>query len=104
MIPHPFYGSRQWRALRIQVLVTQPICVLCRRAAATHVDHVRPHRGDATLFFDLDNLQGLCHSCHSAKTVSRDRGFGKPAGGFGKPLAGTALDGQPTDPEHHWNK
>jgi 5-methylcytosine-specific restriction protein A len=35
---------------------------------ATHVDHVRPYRGDRALFDDPLNVQGLCASCHSRKT------------------------------------
>jgi 5-methylcytosine-specific restriction protein A len=34
-----------------------------------HVDHIVPHRGDPVLFKDLNNLQYLCHGCHSAKTL-----------------------------------
>ena len=39
-----------------------------RVVAAIHVDHIRPRRdggSDAE-----DNLQSLCHSCHSKKTAS----------------------------------
>jgi 5-methylcytosine-specific restriction enzyme A len=33
------------------------------------VDHVVPHRGNRTLFWDeQNNWQALCHSCHSKKT------------------------------------
>ena len=35
------------------------------------VDHVVPHRGDQSLFWDeLNNWQTLCASCHSAKTIA----------------------------------
>lgn len=27
-------------------------------------DHIEPHRGDPSLFFDLGNLQTLCKTCH----------------------------------------
>jgi 5-methylcytosine-specific restriction protein A len=27
-------------------------------------DHVRPHRGDARMFWDETNLQTLCKPCH----------------------------------------
>ena len=33
------------------------------------VDHIRPHRGDAALFWDRANLQSLCRSCHARKTA-----------------------------------
>jgi 5-methylcytosine-specific restriction protein A len=28
-------------------------------------DHIVPHRGNRRLFFDLNNLQTLCDTCHS---------------------------------------
>ena len=28
-------------------------------------DHIVPHRGDVELYYDMDNLQTLCASCHS---------------------------------------
>ena len=41
--------------------------------AAEEVDHVIPHRNDAKLFFDPDNLQLLCTVCHAKKTASETR-------------------------------
>lgn len=65
------YG-RAWRAATRQFLAEQPLCVECakegRTEPATDVDHVVPHRGDATLFWDRGNWQGLCHSHHARKT------------------------------------
>jgi len=58
------------------ILARDPICRICRRAAATEVDHVIPRsRGgdDAD-----DNLQGLCRPCHGTKSASRDGAFGNP--------------------------
>ena len=43
---------------------------------ATDVDHIVPHRGDARLLYDENNLQSLCKSCHSRKTATEDGGFG----------------------------
>ena len=40
------------------------------RVKATDVDHVRPHRGSWRIFTDRTNLQSLCHSCHSRKTMA----------------------------------
>jgi 5-methylcytosine-specific restriction protein A len=42
------------------------------------VDHIRPHRGEQSLFFDRANLQGLCKPCHDRKTTRHDGGFGNP--------------------------
>jgi 5-methylcytosine-specific restriction protein A len=49
------------------------LCEHCAKAgrieAAYAVDHIRPHRGDLTLFWDHANHQSLCESCHNAKSV-----------------------------------
>ena len=50
-----------------------------RAIAATDVDHITPHRGDQRLFWDQDNHQSLCHTCHSKKTAREDGGFGRDA-------------------------
>ncbi len=44
--------------------------------AATDVDHIQPHRGDMTLFWDSSNWQPLCHRHHAQKTAREDGGFG----------------------------
>ena len=41
---------------------------------ADTVDHIKPHRGDAELFWDRDNLQSLCHSCHSKHKTNIELG------------------------------
>lgn len=75
------YG-RGWQALRLSFLADHPLCVECRGrglvVAATEVDHVTPHKGDPALFWNSGNLQGLCHTCHSRKTVADDGGLGRP--------------------------
>jgi 5-methylcytosine-specific restriction endonuclease McrA len=43
---------------------------------ASVVDHVKPHRGDITLFHDQSNWQSLCRECHNYKTAKLDGGFG----------------------------
>ncbi|MEE1110357.1 MAG: HNH endonuclease signature motif containing protein, partial [Lachnospiraceae bacterium] len=43
-----------------------------RYVKATVVDHVVPHRGDPTLFWDRSNWRGLCKSCHDKKTGRED--------------------------------
>lgn len=74
-----WYGWAVWRNLRTLVLARDPICVLCNRAPATDADHKVPHRGNWFLFcggVNMENLQGLCSSCHSEKTAREDAGFG----------------------------
>lgn len=39
---------------------------LAHRQSDLHCDHIVPHRGDPQKFFDPDNLQTLCASCHNS--------------------------------------
>ena len=71
---HSWYSLPIWTEdLRPGQLLREPFCRECARQGlrtpATDVDHVRDHRGDWALFTDRDNLQSLCHSCHSRKTM-----------------------------------
>lgn len=70
------YGSR-WRKARSRFLKSNPLCVKCKEAGrlteATVVDHIIPHRGDETLFWDESNWQALCKKCHDTKTMTEDR-------------------------------
>ena len=68
-----------WQKLRKYVLLHQPVCKgfdgeHCGRAAQ-EVDHILPLSEGGTN--DLDNLQGLCKSCHSKKTARDDGSFGR---------------------------
>ncbi len=61
------YDSSRWRGpngLRVQVLSTRPFCAICGLLASV-VDHIRPHRGNEALAFDINNLRPLCNECHS---------------------------------------
>jgi 5-methylcytosine-specific restriction protein A len=53
------------------VLRAQPACVVCG-APATDVDHITPKRLGGR--DDMANLQALCHSCHTRKTMRERRG------------------------------
>lgn len=75
---HGWYSLPIWTEdLRPAQLLREPFCRECakfgRRTRATEVDHIQPHRGDWTVFTDRSNLQSLCHSCHSRKTLSEMR-------------------------------
>jgi 5-methylcytosine-specific restriction protein A len=67
------YKTAGWFRMRKAILDENPLCVEClkhrRITVATDVDHIKPHRGDPEVFFDSSNLQPLCKSCHSAKTL-----------------------------------
>ncbi|GMA48648.1 HNH endonuclease [Alicyclobacillus contaminans] len=73
------YDSR-WRKARLAYLRAHPLCAECQRQGrltpATVVDHIKPHKGDKALFWDVHNWQPLCKSCHDAKTAREDGGFG----------------------------
>lgn len=67
------YGTARWKSARLQFLRDNPLCVHCLEVGlletATDVDHIEPHKGDRVKFFDRENWQALCHSCHSRKTA-----------------------------------
>ena len=64
-----FYNSAVWRKTRALKLAQDPLCEVCRQAKrlipASHVHHKVELRDDRDLGLDLDNLQSLCHPCHS---------------------------------------
>ena len=68
----------EWKKHRDQFLLEHPLCVECRRKGyvmpATVVDHITPHKGDKVLFWDKNNWQSLCKSCHDRKTATEDKG------------------------------
>ena len=70
-----FYASRPWRRLRAMHLQANPLCVVCieagRTVAAVHVDHIKTRRERPDLELDASNLQSMCHSCHSRKTIQQ---------------------------------
>lgn len=69
--------GRKWMAIRDQALAkTQYRCAECLRndklSIADQVDHITPlHKGGTD---DLDNLEGLCLTCHERKTA-KDMGY-----------------------------
>ncbi len=69
--------DRKWQKARLLFLKANPLCVKCKEAGvytkATVVDHIVPHRGDKTLFWDTNNWQPLCKKCHDHKTMTQDR-------------------------------
>ena len=68
----------RWQKEREAYLIRNPLCENCLNKhdvirAATEVDHIIAHKGDMRLFWDVDNWQGLCKSCHSKKTAKEQR-------------------------------
>lgn len=75
---HRLYLTPEWTDdLRPGQLLREPYCRECARhgvrTRATDVDHIQPHKGDWQRFTDRGNLQSLCHSCHSRKTLAEMR-------------------------------
>lgn len=77
---HAWYSLPIWTdSLRPAQLLREPWCRECARAyppgdprhrtRATVVDHIRPHRGDWSLFIDPANHQSLCKRHHDQKTA-----------------------------------
>jgi len=67
----PFYHSVAWRRLRKWYIIRNPLCVECKKKGilkqANVVDHIKPiSQGGEKL--NVNNLQGLCTSCHNRKS------------------------------------
>lgn len=69
------YGAK-WRRFRRWFIARYPVCECSGcgpkccggRAATTEVDHIVP-KAPGVLDVDEDHCQGLCRSCHGAKTM-----------------------------------
>ncbi|MGB7479864.1 MAG: HNH endonuclease signature motif containing protein [Burkholderiaceae bacterium] len=88
-------NSAAWGRLRAAVLDDEPLCRHCyaygRVNFATDVDHIDNDASNN----DRNNLQALCHECHSRKTMA-DMGH--------RVATGCDAHGRPLDPHHHWNR
>lgn len=73
-----WYADRRWRKKREAQLLKEPLCRYCqelgRITAATIADHIEPHRGDRTAFWQ-GKLQSLCGPCHSSVKQREENGF-----------------------------
>jgi 5-methylcytosine-specific restriction protein A len=93
------YGAA-WSRVRLRVLARDGH--LCRRCAlagrvtvGTEVHHVLPKARGGT--DDMANLEVLCHDCHLAADAEAQ---GKTA----TTKSGFDANGNPTSPEHPWNR
>lgn len=68
----------RWKKIRHAHLSCDPLCAYCRESEditiAEVVDHIRPHKGDAELFWDPRNLQSLCKACHDGRKQREELG------------------------------
>jgi 5-methylcytosine-specific restriction endonuclease McrA len=84
------YRTPQWRAIRIKRLCADKWCRFCKKLASV-VDHIAPHKGNPSLFFNYENTQALCWACHASRKQSAERlGYDATPG----------ADGLPVDPKH----
>lgn len=91
--------TNKWDKAAKAYLASHPWCALCEKAGkrteATCVDHIEPHKQDMRKFWNSQNWQPLCDSCHSAKTRSEMTGSA---------IGGCDANGIPIDPGHLWNR
>ena len=70
--------STRWNAESKLYRECNPYCVLCGLTGHYRpvqcVDHILPHKGSKTLFWNPDNWQSLCNPCHRVKTRIEDNG------------------------------
>lgn len=76
-----WYNTARWRKLRLRVLLRDlytcqmPSCGRIEpRTSQLVCDHVKPHRGDEALFWDENNLQTLCKTCHDTLKQREEQG------------------------------
>lgn len=76
------YGYK-WQKARATFLRSHPLCQCpdcqegkLRLRTADVVDHIIPHKGDMTLFWDSSNWRAMAKECHDKKTAREDGGFG----------------------------
>lgn len=97
------YATKQWKMLREQALLRDAFrcqrcgCFLKRgrshpQSAAVH--HIKAHKGDHDLFFDIMNLTSVCARCHNGPIQSEEvRGYDTTI----------SESGWPDDPKHPAN-
>lgn len=97
------YQAKQWRVLREHVLLRDRFtCQRCKcflKRGRSHpqsavVHHIKAHKGDLDLFFDINNLVSTCKACHDGPIQSAE------ARGYDTTISES---GWPEDPSHPAN-
>jgi 5-methylcytosine-specific restriction protein A len=87
-----WYKDKRWYRVRQMRLRDEPLCRMCtasgRITGAWIVDHIKPHKGDAALFFCYENTQSLCETHHNRDKQREERGSTQAVGADGWPLEG----------------
>ena len=77
-VSQSFYNSAAWKKLRSIKLCLNPLCEECYKngvlTKATVADHIIPIKQGGTAL-DINNLQSLCDSCHSSKSIKEGSRF-----------------------------
>lgn len=105
---NPFYASKFWKLLRLDVLkrdghrCTVPGCPNTARMGRLYVDHIRtrPATPHVTEFDVMENLRTLCGT-HDAMVKEARGGLRKNGGKL--TVRGCDPSGRPLCPNHHWN-
>jgi len=70
-----FYKRVAWLKLRSIKLDQNPLCETCEKdgltTLAVHVHHVKARKAHPDLELDIDNLEALCHPCHTKEENKR---------------------------------
>lgn len=67
------YNTTEWRTLRKQKLSINPICEICSSQFNLEIHHIKAPKGNIHLFFNINNLQTLCKTCHQHQTQKETR-------------------------------
>lgn len=86
------YYTPRWRALRDKAFARDlGVCRICKTVIIGRydADHIIPHKGDATLFWNIANIQVLHPDCHAAlKQKQEALGYSPEIGADGFPIDG----------------
>ena len=92
----PWYTSKKWKDIRLKVIKRdnwrcQKCNCLClgksKGQPSPNVDHILERKEHPELAFSMGNLETLCSSCHSKKTINTMHSQGKPyIDEFGYPI------------------
>lgn len=88
-------NSAAWQRLRRSVLAEQPLCQYCPPGVVTPANTV-DHGDFNPANNSRENLFSCCVPCHSVRTAASMHG--RPA------RLGCDMDGNPSNPMHHWNQ
>lgn len=99
-----WYKSKRWQLLRQAVFMRDRF--ICQRSGVVCMgkspapnspvaNHKKPHKGDETLFFDIDNIETVSKEIHDGLIQREEKR---------KIVIGNGIDGRPIDPAHPWNQ